>query len=1678
MSVDPCGLPPSCPNLTEAGRRLLGSIDAPQTLEGAIPAARRLRTCILRAAELHPDNVSGDWVTEAHLLVDALRQANDVGASAFGGLSAQSAASATYRAFAIPSETTLGAAHAAKIDAAIGLMLTAEAALGRVLPASVISAWLTLHLSGRPRKGRHEGWKALVDSFPMDAETAKAQDAGAPLPVKAFLAAYTRALGAKAPSPASLFAPGSHSLVDRGETSAEKSTGPARVATAAGTDEDAEVDITPPSFIGWLRERSVRSGYSARFGVEGRWDLQTKAEAISICKEIRQALVPDHPSRRFAVLAVVSLCSALPARLATNIKLQPNSDIWLDLKTGALRWYLIRLLDGDRAAATPNEAVEEPRLIDIWLPAAAVAITRELQSMRPDAEDVFELIFGPVPIHERLASLTAYRAWLHSIGHRSLHSVEDARFSRSLGQFYREQSGDVVAALLGLDFDEVALGMLHYVGFTRRFLHLQNEAVYQRIGLGASMPLALPDALVGSQIVLTAQQFSSALTTAFALADAAASAMRAATTAADLINAWNDLVQLRLLLTVELTAARGDRLERLTWAAVLGHGSVLLHADKDIDEYTKTRLVPIPSPLRSVLDAHARDLRQFCDRAVLLGLKVSMPRGKRFDQRSPYRICFYGAEVVNHVGNEHLRRVGIKRAGLEALCRMVFDRPLNVGRHSLITLCVVHGVEPALIKTLSGHVSGHAEPYSDGQSISPMNGLKLLGAALEWILAPLLPTVEPEASGLLTLTEWRFRPPDLSGGPVAKDTRPADTATSEVEPAEDAGAEPSSAKSKWLPAQGRRVLATPFDAFSIAALKVIDHARELLIAGKGPGDRDANMLLNILLINWISLADVKQLWTDGSFLAIGKKTSAAVWQRTGCRAEIRHPLIGPANLALHQLTHAGRQARWLPACDHIRDWLALHFKAVCWPMGGPQALDALEALNQRWLRLNVPPYLLTAASPRVAAPTATRISVLRLVADPEPETDGHEQLIFRAPQPRGSGRIKLEQNALSTAFRKVADYCNVESDDAEGENWQRTKRLADDLSAIDADEHLPARTYIEWAAEECRRWRHTEGDRIKVSSLNTYTALLKPAFAAISRDEDLRHWYEEWFSFVAYLRDTVPQGSQEQMQAHREARDNAAQRLMKTLTSLGYTIPAQLRNAHAGAGNDAMRRSAASVWILKADQRRVTELMGRHFDSLPLERILAPLYSDLRWGISLRSMEAAVLGLHAVDEFGNLVVTTDGFAHLKSAHARRLIPVDADLAQQFRDASATCATTNARWMFLLDDRHDWSLVHELESAFSAALKQICQEDGARTHASRSVAPLEHFVPGWEALIRRFLLGEASTAECAAFCKMLSQKGFGHVIDTVLRTGHGHPVTYLRYYFSIWDLLMSVFAQASLAAYPPPRNLGSTCAASISAAYRKAQSRSSRARISFDAWRWMTTYSPSTTRLEAMSTDLLPRTRLEGPQRVTSSPDISDALRARYVALRITGLPGVAAAHRLRIPAATAAELESLLLGRDLSAGRQRHQASDSKRGKNAEIKYLQDAAGTHLAEHLAAAPRSHISALGVALHTGRFPGYRLPEIEALRQDLRRHVSCLPESLGILIQFQKGQLSSADVARLHDETRRIFVGTPDRDLGRRPRVAVISVACPHNLVERARRTANARCVITALELVRTSEGSIT
>jgi hypothetical protein len=89
----------------------------------------------------------------------------------------------------------------------------------------------------------------------------------------------------------------------------------------------------------------------------------------------------------------------------------------------------------------------------------------------------------------------------------------------------------------------------------------------------------------------------------------------------------------------------------------------------------------------------------------------------------------------------------------------------------------------------------------------------------------------------------------------------------------------------------------------------------------------------------------------------------------------------------------------------------------------------------------------------------------------------------------------------------------------------------------------------------------------------------------------------------------------------------------------------------------------------------------------------------------------------------------------------------------------------------------------------------------------------------------------------------------------------------------------------------------------------------------------------------------------------------------------------------------------------------------------------------------------------------------------IQRSLVQFASCLPSSLGVLVQFKSGRLSDEDLRGIENKASRNFVAATDPDLGERPRLFVVPTADPLKLVDRPRRTANVRCVLAAIHLFR-------
>ncbi len=1659
--------------LTPSNLQAFRVVDPSEDGQGSAIAARKVARCVKRARARYPAAVAPEWVAEYQTVAATLEAAGQDASPGFLTVSDSSKGSKLFTAFVRPPKSNLSAAQTERLEAAVGLVAVASASVGRKLAVSFISTYMTLLNSGAPRKGRHPDFSALMSDFPETPDQLKSwinrdTDAG----IQRFAATILEALESPIQAPDALITPRSRAQQPSGAPNPQEADGLADATPGASgstksqqpksqqptSDDDDQLE---PSLIAWLRGRSEQAGYRARFGSKNRWDKQTVDELIAICGHISQALRIAHPNRRFALFAVISLITSLPAAKAAQIKLGSTTDLWLDLPLRAVRWNLVRLLKPERAQGMSPEEASTSEVVDVWLPTVAADVAVELSAQYPEANDLLDLIAGTDQPYNRSAVIEGYRRWLRSIGVKSLHGVEDARFARSLGQIYRMLSGDVVAALLSFDMDECSLGMLHYVQLLRSFLHRLNDDAYAWLGLGPAVPMGLPDGPVGSTIALTLDELGAALQRVQNDVDCAVSAMRVAETADELIAAFHLVVHLRLLVVIILCAGRGDRLERLTWAAVFGHLKYLHLADKDIDNYSKDRFVSIHRYPRATLDCYVGDIQLLCERAQALGISVTDARGRRFDDLSPSRICFTVAYKTEINGAVHLARTGISR---ELLVRMAgnYFGELNAGRHTIVSLAVQYGVDPTLLKALTGHFRGHAEPFSDGQWISPANALSLLGQALDWIFAPILPRfTPPTANSVIDLMQWKSRLPSKA----SEEYRSADSRV--------------------------RVLPQPFDSYTTLSLRAIDHLRQKVTSGAGPSHQGANRAGNLMLVNWIRLSDLKAFWqSPGELTALGQKCVAATWRRDKCIARIRRPLVGTAALSYQAPDEGLPSPTWDQVCSQLAAWLRSSLPMLSWPDKDEQVVEALDALLARWLRVNVPPFLLTASSARITAATANARSVCRLVADPQP-VNPDEVLVHPAARPRGHGNRKKRPSALQDSIavvhelgtsrgkKKKGNVDSVEDEDdvtTEGENWARMKEMVARHALIDTTAHAPAATYQEVAAEEASRWEGSKGDRIKISSFSTYTRLIEAALDLFRPDEDLRHCEADfWHDFFAYLKTSARAKTPEKLAELIKDRHTAARRFVKILAALGYNIPQDLLDAGDEVRHDGMRNSAASTLLLEADRRRTTSLMARHFAQIPLTRLLAPLYSELRFECSLRSIEAAVLPVIVVTPSGCMVITTDGFAHMKSLNARRLIFVGVEFADRVRAAadvvSLNCA--GAKWLFLTNDRKDWSLIDEIEEAHSAALKQGTSDPSARPHATRAVLPLEQLFPKWEAMLRRFLQGKATTAECVAFCAEIRSLGFGHLEEVIVGVGHGHSLTFIRYYFAIWDLILSVYAQASLDGHAHATQAIKTSGAAIHAAFRKAEERARAAKAPLDPWTWMRGYRQKASEF----VDIASYVGVQAPLVVTTTPATVATTRGtfehsqiKYLALRATGQVPVAAARSAKLTTSDSAMLETNFSAASVGHLTQRHQGKLTPGGIKSEIRYLESADGALLIKHLRSSSRATLGRFAEALTPMRAGNIELPPPEVIRATLASYAACLPPSLSVMAQYGHDVLTPDQIARINSTELRILVGPSDGDLGKRPRISIFETGNLNSTAARARRKSNVRCAIAAIQLL--------
>jgi hypothetical protein len=1616
--------------------KIATAIDCRADFRGYSMAAKTILQTVKSARAHFPEHVTAEWLelTEAHTArIKTIAECDTLLGTVDDGVARER----IYGQFARPTKANVTTTALAQLNAAIGLIVLAAVVQSRTVPASVVSAWVRLKKCGSHREGRHPDWERLAKHFPTSrAEVGHWLETSTETEMVIFLKTLEVAMDTPLLSP--------HTIQTRTSSPPESDT-----SSEAKNQEDAAkpdtetlprtVPAPPESYSGWLIQRANQSGFLSHLGLQNQWEMQTPGELKDVCHRIYEALGGTPEEQKFALFAILSLNSGLPANLLIKVGLKPNTDLWVDFTSGCIHWCLLRFLNLELAKSVAVEDVPRHLIMDIWLPIRTQEVSDALASIHSDATNVVEFLMGKRDELTMLTFLSEYRAWLTSLGGHSLHHIYDARFARSLGQIYRQQFNDLVAAFNSLDFSECSMGMLHYVRFSRQFLYQATVEAFESLGLGKPVTSKYLTEAVGSISAMEFPDFLNGLNGLWNHREAATSKMLAAQTVKDAIDQFNEITHVDQLLEVSLSAGRDERFGRLTWGNLQVHPNLIIQADKDIDQYTKFRIIPAHRVLKQVLNAHAEVKSLFCKTLDQLGVKPHSPRGSRFNANSPHLTYFVKAEAVDRDGKTCITRKATDSSQLQALSVTYLNGSVNAGRHTIISAFACTKTDPWLHKILTGHYRGQCEPFSDGQSIAPATAIRQLCLVLDDLFAPLSLKIESNAGDVtLPLSTLQGRLPSGVNESIQSDKSRA------------------------------RVLGSPFDGYTLLSLRVIDRLLTLLRNGNGPEHAGANLLLNLLVENWITLSDVKVIWTaETPFIETSPGCAHLMWIRPECRTEIRVVLTVASLIAVGNFKKRGIDRSWMGANTEAQEWLVRIAPGVSWPESGDDAVARLSALMARWLRFNLPPFLLTAASPKMTSPTASPRSFMRLIDGAILFKKPENLLQYPKPKPRGKGNLKFHKTKLKEIIDLVHEHANAQK--SEGEDWQLMKDLKEAASKVDCSFDFAAATVRDWIENEAELWKNSRGGRIEVSSLSTYLYLLSPAFSQLFPIHNLKEWTHEWFEFTAALSPAEESEGDKDYERKVAQRITAAKRFTSQLKSLGYPIPTDLFEGRISPHTDGMRKSAASVLLLQKDRSVIRELMVQHFGDWPLDARLAGLYVDLRFNLSLRSIEAAVLPLDAIDQFGHIAITTDGFSHLKSSNARRLQELLDEVITEFKSLgqSILAARPESSWVFLLDDRHDWRLVVSLERAFSASLKQVTKDPDAVPHSTRSVSPLNELFPDWEKLAQGMLNGKAKCDDYQSFLSTVEKFGFTNIARISPKMGHGHPLTYLKYYFALWDILLSVHLRAQEMRFDCSHALVRNRRIQYKAAFEKARQRHG---PGFNGIQWLIKKELET--LELPSFKCAAVAIFPPPAKLTTTPNKKIPLhdKVRYLAARFAKLESDAAAFEFGIDSATISELEGKFCIAETGQLLVRHQSKPSERGKKAEIIFLKSAGGALLTRQLLHSDTHVLEEFGEALAPKRTYRALTPTLSAVQQSIKAFLSCLPPTLSILVQVAPGRYQSDELAQLADISTRVQVGRTDPDLGARPRFSVVDFSDPNNLVLRARRTSSTRCLVSAILLL--------
>ena len=939
-------------------------------------------------------------------------------------------------------------------------------------------------------------------------------------------------------------------------------------------------------------------------------------------------------------------------------------------------------------------------------------------------------------------------------------------------------------------------------------------------------------------------------------------------------DSFTSLSRCRLLSFAQPMLLRGQRLERLTAGALLGHLDLALIGDKDVDSYRIWHLMPLTPPAKAILSAVVADLALLQLKCAELDIDLHRQLGKHGGQIPRRTTLFFGLRVDNGT-DRRIKRVGLKKGDLDALAVVHFGQPANVGRHFFVNELLLAGVEVAAIAAATNHAHVGAEPFADSGAVAPDVTYKTLIDGLR------------TAIGVLG--------ENTVAGPFSSHRAP------QLAPARA----PNVRTDPYLHPQvlaGDRILPPAFDCHTLVALDVVSQVWSTLTSKARLVDLGiGEATLCAVALDGFHPSDLEdaRIPSAESTHTLGQ-AMCLVFARHNHAAEISAPLCPRTVLAVEKA--AVRAIGTPEQMQCAGRWVQRSFAQVIWPADAGEAFLAFGALCARWHRFHIEPSTLAAASRAVPSAAANRESMLRLAGARQVWTPSEDTF---SPVRSSSGRRRVRTRAaLAEIRKKLSHYGNPCK--SIGEEQKRARDLKKDLTGIDAHGDYPALRAKEILSIECDLWLEQHHRAVKAgrqfSSLSTYGNEPLAGLQLLHVSDDPSDWcapdFLEWHADVkAHL--AKPSDPEPEL-------FGLSRFLLIGRDHLGWDVPDALLRGQSFVAKDGLRKSAAASLTFSFDYTAARPIVARRLESWPLIRETALLELDFREQVPSRSGERCTLPADCLTSRSNrLVFRNQGYSNIKSSNGVRLCQSNESLAEKILARSRTPeANGDSRSHLFLDaGGEDWSAIDAAGQVNNDAMVMVTGDPSYRPHSSRGFMGCNLSWDRWEDPARGLFNGHPVSAAMT----WTPAADPSRVVRAALSMGVGHANTLLVYYSANWPLLRAIAVNRLLARHEPSAEFVAE-ALSNTQALRTAKSRAERKSEAFSAWDVIGRVSVVRADLPV----LVRRQPLPVMAPRTSQPASAPTAQtiARYVLARKTGSSREAAADRHGIPIQHAQELDS------------------------------------------------------------------------------------------------------------------------------------------------------------------------